>query len=199
MDEGIDPDVVLAAAGMVPTNEVLAAAALLRQDVPDLRFRVVNVMDLMRLESRRAHPHALEPEPFNALFTQDRPVIFSFHGYPSPIHQLISGRTNATRFHVRGYSEEGITTTPFDMLIRNGASRYQLAIEALRRTGRAETRDGARAVDRYLLRMEEHGRYIEGHGEDPADITGWRWSMDPFRAGPAVVAGKASTETQAGD
>jgi xylulose-5-phosphate/fructose-6-phosphate phosphoketolase len=175
IDEGIDPDIVLAAAGMVPTNEVLAAADLLRRDVPDLRVRVVNVMDLMRLESRRSHPHALEREPFETLFPVDKPVVFSFHGYPSAIHQLVSARPNATRFHVRGYSEEGITTTPFDMLIRNGNSRYQLAIEAIRRAGRTE-RAATAAVDRYLLAIEEHGRYIKEHGEDPTDITTWRWS-----------------------
>jgi xylulose-5-phosphate/fructose-6-phosphate phosphoketolase len=174
-DEGIDPDVVMAAAGMMPTHETLAAINLLADDVPDLRVRMVNVMDLMRLESRRSHPHALETEPFNALFTADKPVVFSFHGYPSAIHQLISARSNPTRFHVRGYVEEGITTTPFDMLIRNGASRYQLAIEAIRRSGLAETREGARAVDRYLLRMEEHRRFIDDNGQDSEDITAWRW------------------------
>ena len=177
-DEGIDPDVVMAAAGMMPTNEILAAIDLLAADVPDLRVRMVNVMDLMRLESRRSHPHALETEPFNALFTADKPVVFSFHGYPSAIHQLISARANPTRFHVRGYVEEGITTTPFDMLIRNGASRYQLAIEAIRRSGRAETHEGARAVDRYLLLMEEHRQFIVGHGHDSEDITSWRWQRD---------------------
>jgi xylulose-5-phosphate/fructose-6-phosphate phosphoketolase len=144
--------------------------------VPDLRVRVVNVMDLMRLESRRSHPHALEPEPFNALFTADKPVVFSFHGYPSAIHQLISARPNPTRFHVRGYVEEGITTTPFDMLIRNGASRYQLAIEAIRRSGPAETRQGARAVDRYLLMIEEHRDFIRVNDQDAEDITAWRWN-----------------------
>ena len=174
-DEGIDPDVVMAAAGMAPTNEVLAAIDLLEEDVPDLRVRMVNVMDLMRLESRRSHPHALEAEPFNALFTADKPVVFSFHGYPSAIHQLISARANPTRFHVRGYVEEGITTTPFDMLIRNGASRYQLAIEAIRRSGRGESREGARAMDRYLLMIEDHRQYIVEHGRDSEEITSWRW------------------------
>jgi xylulose-5-phosphate/fructose-6-phosphate phosphoketolase len=174
-DEGIDPDVVMAAAGMAPTNEVLAAIDLLEEDVPDLRVRMVNVMDLMRLESRRSHPHALEAEPFNALFTADKPVVFSFHGYPSAIHQLISARANPTRFHVRGYVEEGITTTPFDMLIRNGTSRYQLAIEAIRRSGHGESREGARAMDRYLLMIEDHRQYIVEHGRDSEEITSWRW------------------------
>ena len=187
-DDGIDPDVVMAAAGMVPTMETLAAIDLLRTDVPDLRVRMVNVMDLLRLDSRRSHPHALEPEPFNALFTTDRPVVFSFHGYPSAIHQLISARPNPLRFHVRGYSEEGITTTPFDMLVRNGTSRFQLATEAIRRAGRAETRDGARAIDRYLLRLEEHAAWIREHGEDPAEITGWRW---PEPAAGAVAQSPA--------
>jgi xylulose-5-phosphate/fructose-6-phosphate phosphoketolase len=118
----------------------------------------------------------MEPEPFNALFTRDKPVIFSFHGYPSAIHQLISARQNPLRFHVRGYIEEGITTTPFDMLVRNGTSRFQLAIEAIRRSGRTETREGARAVDRYLLEIEEHEAYIRENGKDPDDIAGWRWT-----------------------
>jgi xylulose-5-phosphate/fructose-6-phosphate phosphoketolase len=174
-EEGIDPDVVLASAGMVPTNEMLAATDLLRRDVPDLRVRVVNVMDLMRLDSRGGHPHALPPDAFEQLFTADRHVVFSFHGYPSAIHQLISARPKPTRFHVRGYVEEGITTTPFDMLIRNGVSRYQLAIEALRRAG-MDKPGATAAIDRYLLRLEEHERYIEEHGEDPEDITAWRWS-----------------------
>ncbi|HUG47423.1 MAG TPA: phosphoketolase family protein [Candidatus Limnocylindria bacterium] len=174
-DEGVDPDVVLAAAGMVPTNEILAAADLLRQDVPDLRLRVVNVMDLMRLDSRGGHPHALPADAFEQLFTRDRHIVFSFHGYPSAIHQLISARPEPTRFHVRGYVEEGITTTPFDMLIRNGVSRYQLAIEAIRRAG-MHVPGATAAVDRYLLRLEEHLRYIIEHGEDPEDITAWRWT-----------------------
>jgi xylulose-5-phosphate/fructose-6-phosphate phosphoketolase len=174
-DEGVDPEVILACAGMVPTMEALAAADLLRQDVPDLRVRVVNVMDLMRLESRHSHPHALQPEPFAALFTDDRPVVFAFHGYPSAIHQLISARPNAARFHVRGYSEEGVTTTPFDMLVRNGASRYQLAIETIRRAGWADRRPAATAIDRYRLTLEDHKAYIDDHGVDPAEITSWRW------------------------
>jgi xylulose-5-phosphate/fructose-6-phosphate phosphoketolase len=172
--EGVDPDIVLAAAGMVPTNEILAAADLLRQDVPDLRVRVVNVMDLMRLDSRSGHPHALPDDAFEQLFTADKHVVFSFHGYPSAIHQLISARREPTRFHVKGYVEEGITTTPFDMLIRNGVSRYQLAIEAINRAG-AELPGAAAAVDRYLLRLEDHARYIDEHGEDPEDIAAWRW------------------------
>jgi xylulose-5-phosphate/fructose-6-phosphate phosphoketolase len=175
-DEGVAPDVVLAAAGMVPTNEVLAAADLLRRDLPELRVRVVNVMDLMRLDSRGGHPHALPADDFEQLFTRDRHVVFSFHGYPSAIHQLISARPEPTRFHVRGYVEEGVTTTPFDMLIRNNVSRFQLAIEAIRRTG-LHLAGASAAIDRYLLRIEEHHRYISEHGEDPEDITAWRWTQ----------------------
>ena len=173
-DDGVDPDVILASAGMVPTNEILAAADLLGQDVPELRVRVVNVMDLMRLDSRGGHPHSLPADQFEQLFTHDRHVVFSFHGYPSAIHQLISARPDPTRFHVKGYVEEGITTTPFDMLIRNGVSRYQLAIEAIRRSG-AQLPGASAAVDRYLLRLEDHQRHIAEHGEDPEDITAWRW------------------------
>jgi xylulose-5-phosphate/fructose-6-phosphate phosphoketolase len=129
----------------------------------------------MRLDSRGGHPHALQAEAFEQLFTADKHVVFSFHGYPSAIHQLISARPQPTRFHVRGYVEEGITTTPFDMLIRNGVSRYQLAIEAIRRAGR-DLPGASAAIDRYLLRLEAHQRYIEQHGEDPEDIIAWRWS-----------------------
>ncbi len=173
-DDGVDPDVILASAGMVPTNEILAAAELLRQDVPDMRVRAVNVMDLMRLDSRGGHPHALPDDKFEELFTRDKHVVFSFHGYPSAIHQLISARREPTRFHVKGYVEEGITTTPFDMLVLNGVSRYQLAIEALRRSG-MHLPGAVAAIDRYLLRLEDHQRYIVEHGEDPEDITAWRW------------------------
>jgi xylulose-5-phosphate/fructose-6-phosphate phosphoketolase len=109
------------------------------------------------------------------LFTADKPVVFDFHGYPSAIHQLISARPDPARFHVKGYVEEGITTTPYDMLVRNGTSRHQLAIEAIRRAGRAQTRTGARAIDRYLLELEEHRRSIRENGEDPESITAWRW------------------------
>ena len=164
---------VLAAAGDVPTREILAAAALLRRDVPDLRVRVVNVMDLMRLDIARAPPaRARRRQRSTSSSRRDRPVVFSFHGYPSAIHQLISARPCPGRFHVRGYVEEGVTTTPFDMLVRNGVSRYQLAIEALRRAGR----ESAEAVDRYLRDLEEHRRYIVEHGDDPPAITGWRWT-----------------------
>jgi xylulose-5-phosphate/fructose-6-phosphate phosphoketolase len=174
-DGGLDPDVVLACAGTVPTRETLAAADLLSRDVPDLRVRVVNVMDLMRLDSRGGHPHALPRETFEALFTADKPVVFDFHGYPSAIHQLISARPDPERFHVKGYIEEGITTTPYDMLVRNGTSRHQLAVEAIRRAGRAQSRSGARAIDRYLLDLEDHKRFIRENGDDPESITTWRW------------------------
>ena len=173
-DDGRDPDIVLAAAGNIPTREALAAADLLRRDVPELRVRVVNVTDLMVLDSQKHHPHGMNAAAFEALFTRDRPVVFTFHGYPSAIHQLIYDRPRPERFHVKGYIEEGTTTTPFDMLARNGTSRYQLASEAIRRAGTLGTPGEAR-IQEYEARLAEHGAYIRGHGDDPEEITGWRW------------------------
>ena len=133
-DQGSEPDVVLAAAGDTPTLEVVAAAWLLRKHAPNLRVRVVNVVDLMCLFSPEIHPHGLEEAKFLELFTADKPVVFAFHGYQRAIHAIIHGRTNTARFHVRGFMEEGTTTTPFDMVVRNQMSRFHLCIEALRRS-----------------------------------------------------------------
>jgi xylulose-5-phosphate/fructose-6-phosphate phosphoketolase len=174
-EQGAAPDVVLAAAGNVPTRETLAAADLLRRDLPDLRVRVVNVIDLMVLSSLRHHPHGLAGSAFTDLFTADRPVVFAFHGYPSAIHQLVYDRPAAERFHVRGYIEEGTTTTPFDMLVRNGMSRYQLAIESIRRAAPAGAGSEA-LISRYEERLADHRAYIGREGEDPESVSGWRWS-----------------------
>ena len=129
-----EPDIVIAAAGDVPTQEALAAAELLREWTPELKVRFVNVVDLMALLPEKEHPHGYADSVFDDLFTPDRPVIFAFHGYPRAVHQLVHGRSNPGRFHVRGFSEQGTTTTPFDMVVLNKVSRYHLAIEALRRS-----------------------------------------------------------------
>jgi xylulose-5-phosphate/fructose-6-phosphate phosphoketolase len=168
------PDVVLAGAGNVPTIEVLAAAKLLREELPDLAVRVVNVVDLLVLDSVAGHPHRMDDDEFERLFTADRHVIFNFHGYPSAVHQLIYKRANPHRFHVRGYVEEGTTTTPFDMLVRNQTSRYHLVIEALRRAAGFSSRAGS-IIERYQRKLEDHRRFIEQEGVDPPEIRDWTW------------------------
>jgi xylulose-5-phosphate/fructose-6-phosphate phosphoketolase len=168
------PDVVLAAAGNVPTIEALAAAKILRDELPQLAVRVVNVVDLLVLDSVAGHPHRMDDAEFERLFTADRPVIFNFHGYPSAIHQLIYKRANPQRFHVRGYVEEGTTTTPFDMLVRNQTSRYHLVIEALRRASGVSSR-AAPIIERYERTLRDHRRFIEQEGVDPPEIRDWSW------------------------
>jgi xylulose-5-phosphate/fructose-6-phosphate phosphoketolase len=168
------PDVVLAGAGNVPTIETLAAAKILREEVPQLAVRVVNVVDLLVLDSVAGHPHRMDDEEFARLFTADRPVIFNFHGYPSAIHQLVYKRPDPQRFHVRGYVEEGTTTTPFDMLVRNQTSRYHLVIEALRRASGIASR-AAPIIERYQRKLIEHRRFIEAEGVDPPEIREWSW------------------------
>ncbi len=170
-----DPDVVLASAGDIVTLELLAAADLLREHVPDLAVRVVNVMDLMALFSPSAHPHGMDDDRFLDLFTLDRDVVFAFHGYPSAVHHALHGRPNAARFHVRGYQEEGTTTTPFDMVVRNATSRYHLCLEALRRARRSPA--GAESLVSYCnAQLKRHRGYIVEHFEDLPEIRDWRWS-----------------------
>ena len=173
-DGGGEPDVVLASAGTIPTIETLAAAQLLSQDVPELRVRVVNVTDLLSMSHPDDHPHGVSTDEFEALFTSDGPVVFDFHGYASAIHQLLHHRPEPERFHVKGYVEEGTTTTPFDLLVMNGVSRYQLVIEALRRARGWSSSVGG-LIDRYEERLRAHRRYIVEHGVDPPEIVDWSW------------------------
>ena len=170
-----DPDVVLAAAGDVPTLEVVAAAWLLRHHAPSLRVRVVNVVDLMTLFSPRFHPHGLTDEAFVTLFTAGAPVVFAFHGYQRAVHELIHGRPHSGRFHVRGFNEEGTTTTPFDMVVRNEMSRYHLCLEALRRVPEGETQ-GAALAEHCRAMLERHERFIREHLEDMPDVRDWCWT-----------------------
>jgi xylulose-5-phosphate/fructose-6-phosphate phosphoketolase len=177
-EDGIDPDVVLVGIGDDMTAEVLAAAQLLMEEVPALRVRVVNVTDLLVVESESLHPHGLSEVMFNALFTKHRPVIFNFHGYPSALKQLLFHRGDTQRFYINGYQEEGTTTTPFDMLVRNGASRYHVANQALRLASEINPDVAASAMEKvslfeYILR--DHRRYIVEHGDDPASIKNWVW------------------------
>ena len=176
--EGERPDIVLACAGDVPTQEALAAAELLRDHVPDLKVRFVNVVDLMALIPENDHPHGFSDSQFDALFTQDTDVVFAFHGYPRAVHQLVHGRSNPGRFHVRGFNEQGTTTTPFDMVVRNRMSRFHLAQEVLRRSSRrVDGWDRLRAV--CAQRLSEHATYIREHLEDPPDVADWKWRAAP--------------------
>jgi xylulose-5-phosphate/fructose-6-phosphate phosphoketolase len=174
-----DPDVVLATAGDVPTEEGVAAAWLLRQELSEMRVRVVNVVDLFTIVSHSDHPHGLDDEAFVSLFTADRPVIFAFHGYPRVIHELLHHRPNPNRFHVHGYIEEGRTTTPFDMLVLNKMSRFQLAINALTRVTRLRSKAGG-VIDRFEERLTAHRAYIRQHDQDLPEILNWRWG-EPSR------------------
>jgi xylulose-5-phosphate/fructose-6-phosphate phosphoketolase len=165
---------VLACAGDVPTLETLAAVTLLRDWVPDLALRVINVVDLMTLQSPRMHPHGLDHDGFDALFTADKPVIFAYHGYPWLIHRLTYDRHNHGNFHVHGYKEEGTTTTPFDMTVRNELDRFHLAQAVFERVPRLSARAPA-LRERVAARLREHGGYIRAHGEDMPGIRDWKW------------------------
>lgn len=173
-DEGSEPDVVMACAGDVPTLEILAAVDILRHHLPRLRVRVINVVDLMTLQDQAEHPHGLSHKDFDTLFTTDKPIIFAYHGYPWLIHRLTYRRTNHKNLHVRGYKEEGTTTTPFDMVVRNDMDRFHLAADVIDRVPQL----GARAA--YLKqwlrdRLIEHQHYITEHGVDMPEVTQWQW------------------------
>jgi len=173
-DEGSEPDVVLACAGDIPTLETLAAADLVREHLPEIRVRVVNVVDLMRLQPESQHPHGLSDRDYDALFTRDRPVIFAFHGYPWLIHRLTYRRAGHDQLHVRGYMEEGTTTTPFDMVMLNDLDRFHLVMDVIDRVpglGVRATHLRQRMVDERL----RHREYTRRHGEDPPDVREWTW------------------------
>jgi xylulose-5-phosphate/fructose-6-phosphate phosphoketolase len=172
-DEGADPDIVLGCAGDIPTLEALAAAAILRERLPDLRVRFVNVVDLMRLQDEHEHPHGLSDAQFDALFTADRPVIFAYHGYPWLIHRLTYRRTNHRNLHVRGYKEEGTTTTPFDMVMLNDMDRFHLVIDVIDRVPGL----GQRAAGLRQEMVDERLRvraYTRAHGDDPPEVRDWK-------------------------
>ncbi len=174
-DQGGEPDVVLAACGDIPTQEVVAAAWLLRRHLPEVKVRVVNVVDLMALFAPAAHPHGMDEADFVRLFTAAKPVVFAFHGYPRAIHALVHGRTHAARFHVRGFSEEGTTTTPFDMVVRNGMSRVHLAREVIRRVPRLRPRAEALLQQADAV-LAKHEAYIREHFEDLPEVRDWTWT-----------------------
>jgi xylulose-5-phosphate/fructose-6-phosphate phosphoketolase len=173
-DRGGEPDVVMACAGDVPTLETLAAVDLLRRYSPTLKIRVINVVDLMTLQPRSEHPHGLSDQDFDTLFTKDKPIIFAFHGYPWLIHRLTYRRTNHPNFHVRGYKEEGTTTTPFDMCVLNDLDRFHLVSDVIDRVPQLGAR-AAHAKQAIRDKLIEHKQYITQHGEDMPEITGWTW------------------------
>jgi xylulose-5-phosphate/fructose-6-phosphate phosphoketolase len=173
-DRGAEPDVVMACAGDVPTMETLAAASLLRQHVPELKVRVVNVVDLMRLQPEEEHPHGLSQRDFDTLFTTDKPIVFAYHGYPSLIHRLAYRRTNHPNLHVHGYKEEGTTTTPFDMAVLNEIDRFHLMKAVVDRVPRLRSR-AARLTQIIRDKLTEHNRYIRQYGEDMPEIRDWQW------------------------
>ena len=169
-----EPDVVLACAGDIPTLETLAAADILRRELPDLAVRVINVVDIMRLQPDSEHPHGLSDHEFDALFTTDKPVIFAYHGYPWLIHRLTYRRTNHAHLHVRGFKERGTTTTPFDMVMLNDLDRFHLVIDVIDRVeGLA---DQAAVLRQQMLDARLSARrYTREHGEDDPEIAHWTW------------------------
>ena len=172
-DDGVaDPDIVLACAGDVVTMETVAAAQILRERLPNLRVRVVNVVDLMTLPRPKDHPHGMSETLFRELFTDSVDVVFSFHGFPGAIHQLVHGRPDADRFRVRGFIEEGTTTTPFDMVVRNRVSRYHLVMDAINNARR--TPSGATDLKAWCKdRLAEHDAYVVAQMQDMPEISGW--------------------------
>ena len=173
-DQGADPDLVMACAGDVPTLEILAAVDILRRNFPELKIRVVNVVDLMTLQPQSEHPHGLPDNDFDSIFTKNKPMIFAYHGYPWLIHRLTYRRANHDNLHVRGYKEEGTTTTPFDMCVLNDLDRFHLAMAAIDRL--PSLTDRAAHVRQSLRdKLIEHSLYIRQHGDDMPEVKDWRW------------------------
>jgi len=177
-DQGSEPDVVMACAGDVPTLETLAAVDILRRRLPALKVRVINVVDLMTLQDKQEHPHGLSHRDFDTLFTTDKPIIFAYHGYPWLIHRLTYRRTNHRNLHVRGYKEEGTTTTPFDMVVRNDMDRFHLAADVIDRV--ADLGSAGAYLKQWLRdKRIEHREYITRYGVDMPEVAQWRWDGSP--------------------
>jgi len=174
-DQGMAPDVVMACCGDVPTLECLAAVSILREHLPEVKIRVVNVVDLMKLESNTQHPHGLNEAEFDALFTKDKPVIFAFHGYPKLVHTLTYRRNNHANMHVHGYKEEGTITTYFDMTVLNGLDRFHLVLDALSRLPQLGEK-GAKLKKLLEDKLVEHRKYIDKNGLDLPEVRDWKWS-----------------------
>jgi len=180
-DQAGEPDVVLAAAGDVPTLEMLAAIDILRQLTPELKIRFINVVDLMTLQPQEEHPHGLSSKEFDSLFTSDKPIIFAYHGYPWLIHRLTYRRTNHGNLHVRGYKEEGTTTTPFDMVVLNTLDRFHLVTDVANRVPKLQAQ-AAHIKQRMRDKLNQHTQYIHQHGEDMPEIRNWKWPYQEANA-----------------
>jgi xylulose-5-phosphate/fructose-6-phosphate phosphoketolase len=179
-DQGTEPDVVMASAGDIPTQEALAAITMLRHEFPDLKIRYINVVDLLRLQPKTDHPHGLSDQDFDLLFTADKPVIFNFHGYPWLIHRLAYSRENHANFHVHGYREEGNINTPLELAIENGIDRFTLAIDAIKYVPKLQ-RIGSAALERFRNEQIACQNYAFQHGTDRPDVAGWRWPHEKTR------------------
>ncbi len=186
-----DCDLVMACAGDVPTLECLAAVSILRERYPDLRVRVVNVVDLFTLQRPSEHPHGIHNEDFDRLFTKDKPVIFNYHGYPALIHSLVNGRANERNFHVHGFREEGTTTSPFDMCVLNHIDRFTLVLDAVQRTPKLAAHV-AEAEQLHSEKIQEHKLYVSEHGEDMPEVRNWEWTGSGGRNSEAAKS-KAQT------
>jgi xylulose-5-phosphate/fructose-6-phosphate phosphoketolase len=189
-DRGAEPDVVMACCGDVPTLETLAAVEILRTLVPELKIRVVNVVNLMKLQPVEEHPHGLSNREFDAIFTADKPIVFAFHGYPWLIHRLAYRRTNHHNLHVRGYREEGTTTTPFDMCVLNQIDRFNLACDVFQRVPSLSAH-AAYAQQKVREKLIDHKNYISRYGDDMPEIKNWQWP------GSGVTAGNQGKDTAA--
>ncbi|MFY9940310.1 MAG: phosphoketolase family protein [Silvibacterium sp.] len=185
-DSDDEPDVVMACCGDVPTLETLAAVDILRKLVPDLKIRVVNVVDLMKLQPAEEHPHGLSEREFDSIFTEDKPIVFAFHGYPWLIHRLTYRRTNHQNIHVRGYKEEGTTTTPFDMCVLNQIDRFNLACDVFQRVPKLRAH-AALAQQKVREKLIDHKNYICRHGDDMPEIKNWQWPGSGVKAGTRVA------------
>ena len=170
-DQGEEPDVVIASCGETPTLEALAAVTILKEQIPGIKIRFINVVDLMKLESTYDHPHGMSDEDFDMMFTKDKPIIFNFHGYKTLIHELLYHRHNRN-LHVNGYTEEGTITTPFDMRVQNEIDRYHLVLEVLKYTNFKEAAHLSQLMKDKLV---EHKEYIHEYGIDMPEIINWKW------------------------
>lgn len=187
-DKGSEPDVVMACCGDVPTLETLAAVQLLRAQVPELKIRVINVVDLMKLQPTSQHPHGLPDDEYDALFTIDKPIIFAFHGYPALVHRLTYKRRGHKNMHVHGYKEEGTTTTPFDMTVLNELDRFSLMNDVIDRVPKLASR-AAYAKQAVRDKLLEHKQYITRYGDDMPEIVNWKWGHEETRQQGRTLTG----------